>query len=95
MATKTAIICDVCGREKKDVNHWFLVETSEGFHIDKAESIEREKLNLEITKDVCGQNCATKLFSEWMTDANTTAKAPDTLDDNSVQEMQKSIPIKE
>lgn len=98
MATKTSIVCDICGTVKGETNHWFIVdirkedklENDPGFHIVQANFIKREHLDLEEAKDVCGQTCAMKLFSQWMTDAQT-AQETSAVDDSKVHELPEPL----
>lgn len=72
---KTVTICDECGVEKKETNHWYLV--LDDFGKDKNLSLLgcpgiaivpwndglAKSLGL---KHICGQNCATAIFSRWL-----------------------------
>lgn len=56
---RRSVACDVCGAEKKEVNHWFKVRQTEVGLIFSAPSS-------KTGKDVCGQACAHKLLDRWM-----------------------------
>lgn len=55
------IVCDACGAHKGETNHWWQAYVHEGsFHF--AALVE----SLPTLKDVCGQNCASKLLERFM-----------------------------
>lgn len=61
-------VCDVCGAVKKETNHWFRVHLSKNsipHAMDYCFAVEHWREN-GIGKDICGQECATKLFSLWL-----------------------------
>lgn len=59
-----AIVCDVCERHKGAVNHWFKVSViQDTFDCFRVES---EEMHECVGKDVCGQECATKLFQRFL-----------------------------
>lgn len=68
MSTKVAFTCDVCGAERKETNHWFVVEvTNRGFHLhDWAWAVRECEIDKQGVKHVCGQACAHKLLDEFM-----------------------------
>lgn len=64
MSTVQITKCDVCGAQKKEVNHWYKVWLFGNiFHCALVQFI-RSLDNVE--KDVCGRECASKLFSRFL-----------------------------
>lgn len=60
-----AVVCDVCERTKGAVNHWFKVDVdTDG--IFTCIAMEHEDDHELPGKDVCGQECATKLFQRFL-----------------------------
>lgn len=53
------IVCDQCGIEKKDTNHWFMVDVA-----SDAFSIYTWTENL-LYKHYCGEKCVSIAFSAW------------------------------
>lgn len=64
----TTITCDVCGVAKKESNHWFEILAGEAFHAAKLDSVygRTGKSALGPVKQVCGEQCATRLILRWM-----------------------------
>ncbi|MGA9427507.1 MAG: hypothetical protein WBV33_20675, partial [Terracidiphilus sp.] len=61
---RQAISCDICGAEKKQTNHWFVVcEQAGELRIGGWNS--RNRLRSE-SKHLCGQTCLHKLVDEFM-----------------------------
>jgi hypothetical protein len=59
------IRCDICGSQKRQSNHWFVVcELSGGLHIGPWTS---PHLLSPDTKHLCGETCAHKLISHFLT----------------------------
>ena len=62
MATGNKTECDVCGVEKKQVNHWWKAkEMADHIRVAKAETP-----LVQPYKDVCGQSCLHRLVDRWM-----------------------------
>lgn len=62
MAITQTITCDVCGKQKQQVNHWWLIaEFEDSIHVSKWRDDDAEG-----EKHVCGQECAIKSVSEWL-----------------------------
>jgi hypothetical protein len=60
---KIVAICDVCGAQKKETNHWWRVSLRDGaFVFEKAERVS----DLAGATDVCGESCAVKLLQRFM-----------------------------
>lgn len=63
MGVKTIITCDVCGKQKGDVNHWWLVWASrQGMWIEPFRLIEADSQ----PKHICGQECAIRSLNDYM-----------------------------
>lgn len=62
-------VCDVCGAVKKETNHWFKVDVLSGFFRIVSTR------NAKEGKDICGQECASKLLSQWMATGTIDSKA--------------------
>jgi hypothetical protein len=61
---RQAYSCDVCGTEKKQTNHWFVVrEVSEELRVSGWNSRNRERPGV---KHMCGQACVHKLVDDFM-----------------------------
>lgn len=64
MSTVQVTKCNVCGAHKKEVNHWYLVWIYDrSFQCAPVLSLHPFD-NTE--KDVCGRECASKLFSRFL-----------------------------
>lgn len=70
MAVIQAVCCDVCGKQKQEVNHWFKAhatlrsrESFPGFSVyPAAEDLAAGFIYL----DLCGQECVVKALNKWM-----------------------------
>lgn len=64
MAMKQSFVCDICGAERKDANHWFVARETDGMlmflHWDEA-AICRAN-----TAHLCGQSCAHKALDRFL-----------------------------
>jgi hypothetical protein len=66
---KQVYVCDVCGAERKEANHWFLAESSpvstsiNFLEWDYSDGIHRD---ISGVKHICGQVCAHKLLDEFL-----------------------------
>ncbi len=61
MPKQVIISCDICGTQKKDVNHWFYGQLdSTGFTIVKNE------IETDDTIYICGQDCAHKALDKFL-----------------------------
>lgn len=64
MAITEQITCDVCGKVKQDVNHWWIVKrTAMDFTLLPWGS---GAIKNSIAHHLCGQECVTKSASQWM-----------------------------
>lgn len=66
MSTTSVVTCDVCGAQKREVNHWFVLAVTEDkyLHCTSAENVYEK--DPEQDKDCCGLECATKLFQRFL-----------------------------
>lgn len=64
LVRKSVYVCDVCGREKQQTNHWWIAYTSgEGFHIDKW----RDGLaDNDECQTLCGQECVIQAVNKYL-----------------------------
>lgn len=75
-----AFFCDCCGVQKRDVNHWWILDM-QGFISGQSGDTASEAANpaafillpfdAEVArhaeiKSICGQNCAHKMMDEYM-----------------------------
>jgi predicted GNAT family N-acyltransferase len=75
MAKVETFICDVCGKDRReDVNHWHQVEAhGEVFAIGRLAPRQADAQYPGYSfADVCGNECATKLFQRWLTTGKLT-----------------------
>lgn len=80
MAYKMTVSCDICGKDKAEVNHWFkvwidsMVFKTTSFE-NKTKSFENFVLNKEDAhvKDVCGTEHAMVMYNRFL--ANGTLEA--------------------
>lgn len=67
---KEQVTCDVCGKQKQDTNHWFIVlrynDDPTGIIVDVATTVSAymTKYDLAFNFDVCGEACVLKKVSE-------------------------------
>lgn len=65
MARRDAFTCDVCGKAKQDVNHWWMLfegESQTGTYC----AVYTWDGDIESFKHLCGQECVIKAVNEWM-----------------------------
>ena len=69
MSEKIVYLCDVCGAERKEANHWFVgyVRPSD---IIFAPFAAWDKGDEGDIRHLCGQACAHKLLDEFMSRSN-------------------------
>jgi len=60
MAITEQITCDVCGKSKGSVNHWWMLGEN------PKELVIRPYVPSLGWKHLCGQQCVIKAVSEWM-----------------------------
>lgn len=65
MAITQTITCNVCGKQKREVNHWWVAYESQGVGFMLSPWNENLARN-DIVQSLCGQECVIKAVSEWM-----------------------------
>jgi hypothetical protein len=75
MAIATQVTCDVCGKQKGDVNCWWVgtiteVGTHKSLKIYPWPTGSKEVANGKTVNHLCGQECVIKAVSEWMAKAS-------------------------
>lgn len=66
MAKSEVYICDGCGKQKGEVNHWWMINAgSLRFGLSLLQ-FEEEMAKLPNYKHYCGRECALKAVSAWM-----------------------------
>lgn len=64
MSYSEQFFCDVCGKIKQQVNHWWIVYTgSDSFELAGWDAETAKESGIEA---LCGQECAAKALSQWM-----------------------------
>jgi len=61
VANVTKVLCEVCGIEKKETNHWYMV----GKKADKFLLLAWHEQSQRNYRHVCGQQCGHKLLDEF------------------------------
>jgi hypothetical protein len=65
--------CDICARQKAEVNHWLVAITRPGFEgilFVPVEAAEEPRNPDFVYQDICGQGCAIKRLSAALDDIN-------------------------
>ena len=76
---RQAISCDICGRDKQQTNHWFVVcEHATELRVSGWSSQARMSTK---AKHLCGQTCLHKLIDEYMA-RTLTARVASSVDEN-------------
>jgi hypothetical protein len=69
MAIFEGIRCDICGKQKGEVNHWYVLVVNEKQSIFSiftwAEAEECKILDASNIKHSCGEGCTTRAFTTW------------------------------
>jgi hypothetical protein len=66
MAITQSVTCDVCGKQKGEVNHWYLSSVDGGtLHLDKWDDDSAAAAG----NHLCGQDCVVKAVNKWMQSA--------------------------
>jgi hypothetical protein len=65
---KQVYVCDVCGAERKEANHWFVLGPPADCNPDAIFIISKWPHNVDMgwAKHVCGQVCAHKMIDEFL-----------------------------
>jgi len=71
---RQAILCDICGTEKKQTNHWYVASDQAG-ELRVSRWNTRNQLSSGL-KHLCGQTCVHKLVDEFMATALETRAMP-------------------
>lgn len=62
MAKTEIFTCDVCGRQKGEVNHWYMLSIMGGEFILSAWDADKKHAH----KHLCGQECVIKAVNEYL-----------------------------
>lgn len=69
-------VCDKCGVEKKETNHWFKVAIDKYGDLVIMSSASSRLLNTGepslVRRDVCGENCALSFATRWLETGSLT-----------------------
>lgn len=66
MAWTEQITCDVCGKQKQAVNHWWLMQTTmTEFRLYRWNEKTVKRL-IRLAKHLCGQECVIKAVNEYL-----------------------------
>ena len=81
MKTQTPYKCDICGKVRNEVNHWYIFEPciEGGYVVNRWADIERIApliIDEDTTKHICGQQCAHKLLEEFMSTTGCSDQQP-------------------
>lgn len=77
----TEYVCDECGKKRKnDTNHWRTIlnypsAQSKVRLVVGSLGMKNEFVDAE-EEDVCGQDCAVKVFSRWLSTGKLKAEVP-------------------
>jgi hypothetical protein len=65
---KKIYVCGCCGAERKEANHWFILQrTRVGFALHTWAWAQREgQLDEDDVEHLCGQECAHKMLGRFM-----------------------------
>jgi len=63
---KSPFVCDVCGRAKGEVNHWWLANTEDGVRWLLQPWDDSLAATSNGIQHLCGHDCASKKQSEYM-----------------------------
>jgi len=84
---RQAITCDICGTEKKQTNHWFVVH-DQGGELRVSGWNSRNRLRPG-SKHLCGQTCLHKLVDDFMAKAIAVRGQVTSVDAADVAEVQE------
>lgn len=68
------VACNVCERQKQEVNHWLVAIVKpdfEGIIFLPADAAQSPRVEGYQYEDICGQACAHKRLSRWLDDLNS------------------------
>lgn len=66
MARRESFTCDICGKEKQDVNHWFVFNDAAYSGDELGIAVFQWHEPLSGYQHLCGQECVIKAVSKWM-----------------------------
>lgn len=73
----TEYVCDECGKKRSsDVNHWRTLTVDCAHKRFKADDLDIIT-EMDYSVDVCGQDCAVKVFSRWLSTGKLKAEKPE------------------
>lgn len=84
MASKTVVTCDVCGAQKREVNHWWDVRaggqteiTGDVPYLFVVPIGQECGARSDVVLNCCGQQCVTVLVQRWMAEGKLWPVTPD------------------
>jgi hypothetical protein len=61
------VSCDVCDKQKKAGDHWFIMDIDEdGLHLSKVDFDANFENHTDTVKDVCGPECVIRLTQTFL-----------------------------
>ena len=69
MAIAQAVTCNICGKQKGSVNHWWLFGITHVLGDEEYLGFEAKpwiQADAEYMRHACGQECLIKALSQWM-----------------------------
>lgn len=84
MKLPSPYICDECGTQKKESNHWWMLARGRSYHTKEFRTAYvllpwEDPDGADVTAHLCSESCATKALSKWMASlqrANAQFKKP-------------------
>lgn len=75
MAKVESYKCDVCGKQKGDVNHWFVVVSATSFLAIRPWPKEpNDAMTFDGTAHLCGAECVQKMVSQFLAPVTVAPK---------------------
>jgi hypothetical protein len=69
--------CDVCGRERQQSNHWFVVRFGDAFHVYHWDFFGEGREDDSIPhKHICGQECLQRILQPFLDLRSTIPTEP-------------------
>jgi hypothetical protein len=87
----TPYVCDYCGAQKRETNHWWLLRryTSDGQEVfELASWNEHAAAAAEGVEHICGQECAQKALAKYMASVDSANAGKPQPADESQEERQ-------
>jgi hypothetical protein len=67
MALKQIYVCDACGKQKAEVNHWFIrIDAPNTFYRFAGYPWDDKLATDAAAVHYCGQACVTAAFQQWL-----------------------------